>query len=199
MIPPDPDDLPVLGEPPAVELANTAYGDGADAVDFLADDGSIAHWFRHASLGLPVAVPMFVGSDADALRSLRDAVRLAFDAVATGAEAAHSTIEAINTCAAAAPSCARLEREPDGRLVLVRVPAGAAPVDAALGWLATGALELLAGPDRLLLRRCGGPGCTMLFVRRHHRRRWCDPSCGHRARQARYYRRRVEMRPGAGR
>jgi predicted RNA-binding Zn ribbon-like protein len=29
----------------------------------------------------------------------------------------------------------------------------------------------------------------MLFVKAHHRRQWCHESCGHRARQATYYRR----------
>jgi predicted RNA-binding Zn ribbon-like protein len=55
--------------------------------------------------------------------------------------------------------------------------------------LATGCIELLTGADRQGLRRCEGPGCSLLFVQQHGRRRFCHESCSHRDRQQRYARR----------
>ncbi|MDY7105791.1 MAG: CGNR zinc finger domain-containing protein [Actinomycetota bacterium] len=198
------EDLPVIGEPPAVELANTDYGVGPTAIDFLAGPADIERWLAHAPLCLPVAPPAFAGGDAVALRDLRDATRRALVACADGTEPPADAVAVLNARAARAPFSERLDRGGDhdggepgeddlgpGVLRVRRVPAPGRPADVVLGWLATAAIGLVGGPDRDLVRRCEGPGCTMLFVRRHHRRRWCDPSCGHRARQASYYRRRT--------
>ena len=67
-----PDDLPLIGEPLAVELANTLYGDGDDRVDFLATTGLIAMWFAHAGAA-PRLPARLTRRDAGRLRDLRDA------------------------------------------------------------------------------------------------------------------------------
>ncbi|MGZ3147504.1 CGNR zinc finger domain-containing protein [Lentzea chajnantorensis] len=60
----------------------------------------------------------------------------------------------------------------------------------ALGLLAGAAAELLASPVVRKVKTCEGPGCRLLFVPAHPRRRWCDPAtCGNRVRVARYYQR----------
>jgi predicted RNA-binding Zn ribbon-like protein len=56
-----------------------------------------------------------------------------------------------------------------------------------LGALAHDLMDVLANPARLLV--CANDDCSMLFVQHHHRRRWCHDGCGHRHRQAAYYRR----------
>lgn len=66
-----------------------------------------------------------------------------------------------------------------------------------LALLARDALDLLAGPDRDLLRWCADDTCTRPFVDRSrgHRRRWCGMrGCGDRAKAAAYRRR---QRPSA--
>lgn len=60
----------------------------------------------------------------------------------------------------------------------------------ALAVLAGAAAELLASPAVRKVKTCEGPGCRLLFVPAHPRRRWCDPAtCGNRVRVARYYQR----------
>lgn len=67
--------------------------------------------------------------------------------------------------------------------------ARAGGIDAVLAALACDCVELVAGPDRERLRRCGDATCTRLFVDRSRggRRRWCDmKGCGDRAKAAAY-------------
>jgi predicted RNA-binding Zn ribbon-like protein len=67
-----------------------------------------------------------------------------------------------------------------------------ATVTALLATLACDCLDLAAGPDGELLRRCDDAKCTRLFVDRSRggRRRWCDmKGCGDRAKAAAYRRR----------
>jgi predicted RNA-binding Zn ribbon-like protein len=60
----------------------------------------------------------------------------------------------------------------------------------ALAVLAGAAAELLASPAVRKVKTCEAPGCRLLFVPAHPRRRWCDPAtCGNRVRVARYYQR----------
>ncbi|MFD9702164.1 CGNR zinc finger domain-containing protein [Lentzea sp. NPDC059081] len=59
-----------------------------------------------------------------------------------------------------------------------------------LAVLAEAAADLLASPAVRKVKTCEGPGCRLLFVPAHPRRRWCDPAtCGNRVRVARYYQR----------
>ena len=52
---------------------------------------------------------------------------------------------------------------------------------------------LLADPAAGRVRGCEGPGCLLLFLPAHPRRRWCSPDlCGNRVRVARHYRRHKE-------
>jgi predicted RNA-binding Zn ribbon-like protein len=63
-------------------------------------------------------------------------------------------------------------------------------VSRALAVLAGAAADLLTSPSVLKVKTCEGPGCRLLFVPAHPRRRWCDPAtCGNRVRVARYYQR----------
>jgi predicted RNA-binding Zn ribbon-like protein len=62
-------------------------------------------------------------------------------------------------------------------------------VDRVLADLAESAIAILAGSGAGPIAVCANDDCSMLFVRQHHRRRWCHNSCGHRHRQAAYARR----------
>ncbi|WP_252375002.1 MULTISPECIES: CGNR zinc finger domain-containing protein [unclassified Nonomuraea] len=64
------------------------------------------------------------------------------------------------------------------------------PLDRLLAELAEAAVALLTDPDVGKVRGCEGPGCRLLFLPAHPRRRWCSPDlCGNRVRVARYYQR----------
>ncbi|WNV86910.1 ABATE domain-containing protein [Umezawaea sp. Da 62-37] len=172
-------EFPILGtEPLPVELANTVHG----ADDFLGTAEWAGEWF--ALMGqAPV--------DAGRARKLRDSVRRLFTAVVEGIAPDRADIAVVNGFAT--PTRLELDWSAGGPASRWRdTTLGGTAV---LGRIATRAIELLAGPEAL--RRCTAPGCSMFYVRDHPRRRWCNPSCGHRDRQARYYRRhrRPEVSP----
>ncbi|MGW5053844.1 ABATE domain-containing protein [Actinokineospora sp. NPDC004072] len=160
-------ELPILGtEPVPVEFANTLH-DG----DHLGTPELANRWF--AAMALPPAEPA-------PARALRDAVRTLLTS-APSAPLDAAAVAVVNACAA--PGVLRLGVDRSARWV--GTASGSAAV---LGGIAAGAIELLAGRARVL--PCPAPGCGLLFLQRHARRRFCHPACGHRDRQARYYRRR---------
>lgn len=195
------DDLPVIGEPVVVELANTLYGRGSGRIDFLATPELIRLWFPR----VPDAPPLpgrLDDDDVGSLRALRDAVHTLVGAMVDRTHLPVGAVAVLNRAAGRAPRTAALQLT--GGVVRIRSTTEARGMDAVLGAIAHDAITLLAGPDAERLRRCDHPECTMAFVQRHRRRRWCHPSCGHRIRQATYYRRKVALadrglRPSSGR
>jgi predicted RNA-binding Zn ribbon-like protein len=179
-------EFPILGtEPIAVEFANTRYDDGR--TDFLRTARLVDQWF--AAIADDTAAPArHAAAEAAAARALRDHVHALFAAAAAGDVPEPAAVAGVNRCAAASPPALALDWARDGtrRARWTETATGAA---AALARIATNAVELLTTPDAGTLARCTGPGCSMLFVRTHARRRFCHSSCGHRDRQARYYRR----------
>ncbi|SUD47835.1 Conserved protein containing a Zn-ribbon-like motif, possibly RNA-binding [Nocardia otitidiscaviarum] len=179
-------DFPILGtEPLPVEFANTDYGGGAERIDFLRSAEQIDRWF---ALVHPPAIEGEMGRAGERVRQLRDGVRHLLSAAADRAAPDPRRLDIVNEFARAAPTFAQLAWTSDLAPAARRFDiATGAP--ALLGRIATCSIELLTGPQSDALRRCSGPGCSLLFVKNHARRRWCHPSCGHRDRQARYYRR----------
>ena len=186
------DDLPLLGEPAPVELANSLYGEGDERVDFLATPGLARLWLAHAGLAVPFPARP-AGDDVDRLRALRDAVRHLVDRAVDGAAPSPPAVAVLNRAASAAPLAAQLVPAAGA------AAAGAGPsVRGVSTARAHDAVVLLGGPDRDRLRRCAAPDCTMAFLQQHRRRRWCHDSCGHRVRQAAYHRRRPNGPGGTG-
>jgi predicted RNA-binding Zn ribbon-like protein len=183
----DATDLPLLGEPTGIEFANTLYGSGADQFDFLGDKHLARLWLEHALVGREAAPRALSVASVASLRELRNGV--------------HRLVVAL--CEASAPDCAAV--------ALVNRHAAAGCAHAELVWhhpsppsarmcfrgdamaricavLATSCIELCTGARRGAVRRCEGPGCSLLFVQHDRRRRFCHESCSHRARQRKYWR-----------
>lgn len=169
-------EYPVIGEPLGVELANTRYGTGSDAVDFLDTDVLARGWMREVLGSAGV-------DDLVLLRELRDAVHAALAAHANGETPAPRVIATVNRHAAAGCATAVLQRTADDALTAGVRYHGAGATRARL---ATSCIEVLTGPHPV--RRCEGVGCTLFFVQQHGRRRFCSDECSHRLRQQRYYR-----------
>lgn len=186
----DPDDFPLIGEPLPVEFANSLYLADGETIDFLATPGLMRIWFN-----LAIADAIFPKkvrrADLDAIRELRDAVHLILRGLANGRSPNPDGLAVLNRYSARCPQFARIAW-PDGGPAVTVERTGTA-VDALLGRIATETIDLIGGPTRLLLRQCSGPGCAMLYVKNHHKRRWCHHSCGHRSRQANYYRRKTAL------
>lgn len=170
------DDFPILGEPLAVELANTRYGAGAEAVDFLSDDGAARRWATLVAGASPV-------DDLPALRELRDAAWHLLAARSAGRPLPRRFVDVVNRHAAS--GCAHVELVVSPRGGLSSRIQFCGP-ESARARFATSCVEVLLGPEGV--RRCEGPGCTLFFVPQHGRRRFCHESCSHRARQERYRR-----------
>jgi predicted RNA-binding Zn ribbon-like protein len=169
-------DGPLRDEPLAIELHNTLYmasgrlRDGlADPVPFLA---AIA-----PRLGV---LPAGGWPTSKALTELRAAIRTAL------ASPTAATLAPINAPAARAPRAPRAEAD----LTRSIEHGGADRAAAVLASFAISAIELLTGPERDAIRTCGAPGCVLMYLKDHPRRRWCSNACGNRARQARHYARR---------
>ena len=165
-------------------MHNTRYA-GADRapVDGIADAAALSAWLAAVQADLPVpAVAIDAGRFA-AFRALRDAVRAAL-----GARIEHRTIpprarRALNDASAACPRSAQLAADATRRIRYHAQDATAV----ALAAIASETIALVAGPHATDLRACGAPGCVLVFVKDHPRRRWCSVACGNRARQARHY------------
>ncbi|MEO1061154.1 MAG: CGNR zinc finger domain-containing protein [Actinomycetota bacterium] len=186
-------EFPSLGEPLPIELANTRYVEGDEVVDFLAPTGASEAWFAQLPTAAGIGPLGPIDDDGRALLAeLRDAVRALIDAVVDGVVPAADDVAVVNTRAGTgAPIAGELTWSAEVGGFAVEPGAADGDLDAALARLALDTIALLTGPDAGRLRRCAAPDCRMLFVRHHHRRRWCHESCGHRLRQARYYRRRT--------
>ncbi|WP_328407487.1 CGNR zinc finger domain-containing protein [Nocardia sp. NBC_00403] len=75
----------------------------------------------------------------------------------------------------------RLTLQSDATLIRTGTP------EAAITAIARAAVEMLGGPERQLIKACGRPVCTRLYVdtSRGKSRRWCDMTqCGNRAKSA---------------
>jgi predicted RNA-binding Zn ribbon-like protein len=161
----------------AIDLANTLRleRDGT-ATDLLADRDRLARWLHRRG------VPRVVG--APELQALRGHVRALLAAAVQRRALPHAAVAAVNRAVAAAPAVAQLEAD---ELVYHYA---ASPPDAFLADIATSAITLVGGPRRDRLRRCAAPGCGRFFVASRPRQTWCGPSCGNRARLARFHQRR---------
>ena len=180
---------PLRDEPVAIELHNTVHAAAGEPRDGLADAASAAAFVRAIAPRLSAdGLPGGSGPSAAELVALRGAVRAALGAAVAGELPERGALDAINAAAARAAVSARAVVR-DGRVVRSVDRHGADRADVVLAGFATDAIELLSGPLRGEIRACGAPGCVLLYVRDHPRRRWCSNACGNRARQARHYRR----------
>ena len=194
------EDMPVQGEPLAVELVNTTFVKGGlrgHVVDVLTCPEELLAWLRSRSWDLgPNVVEGLAGkgvsdADVDHFRQLRQALRDLFTAetaTATGtATWPDHAIQIVNNAVRGATQWRELSTAAPERSVTVWSSPDWAV--AALSHVAASGVALLSGQQRSLLRACRAPGCILFFVQNHARREWCSAECGNRARVARHSRR----------
>jgi predicted RNA-binding Zn ribbon-like protein len=190
-------EFPLLGEPFAVEFANTLYQEDDTVFDFLGASDLVADWF--AVIGGNFVLPARLGAGTvSLLREVRVAARQLFDDVIDGAEhASQHAIATLNRSAGLAALHLRLDW-PTGGAPRVNLHHRGDAAAVLVACVASECLSFIAGPDRVRLRRCDRPGCYMIFVQQHHRRRYCNDLCASSDRQSRYYRRTIESRSAKG-
>lgn len=183
--------LPLVGEPLAVDLANTLeIHEGADTVDFLLSTSGLSDWLELESGRLEGWAPVTEGELSET-RELRAAIRELFEALVSGSvppEPPEDGVRRINAASARAPYHPELDCS--GSQLRVRTRGGdAASSASSLAAVARSAIEIAGGHVRGALRVCEAPGCPRLFFATRPQRRWCSEACGNRTRVARHYRR----------
>jgi predicted RNA-binding Zn ribbon-like protein len=183
-----PDPAPSLGEPLAVEFANTIYPYRRVLQDALHDRSAAVDWLLARSQAF---LPALEAVDAHGLRDrdlerlvrLRDAVRAALGAVVAGEDIPAAARVEINTASALSPRWPVLDC---GSSIEVVCGTGRDPRVEAVASIAQSAVHVLGGPMRAQVHICPAPGCSLFFVKTHPRRTWCTPACGNRNRVARH-------------
>lgn len=180
--------LPVLGEPVPIELANTRYRDGDDTIEFLAGPAMAATWFAASPTARHLERPgRWTVEGWRRLVALRDTVDVLLRARIAGTRGDATAVAHLNATANAVTQRVELRWERPRDVQVVERREAADPTLALLGFVAIDTIALLSGPDAERLRVCANADCELLFLKQHHRRRWCHDSCGHRHRQAAYY------------
>jgi predicted RNA-binding Zn ribbon-like protein len=174
---------PLTGEPLALDLVNTVASPPGGEVDLLDSADHLRAWLAAEQDRLDITDGQI---DLSAVRALRAHITHAVEAARASTPPPPEALRAITDAQRNAPAYQELGWNGQAITITTRRPGNATAV--LLAQLAEAAATLLASPAIGLVRRCEGPGCRMLFLPAHPRRRWCSPAtCGNRARVARYY------------
>lgn len=174
-----------------VEFANTWYNDAGTIVDYLATAEMMSAWFALAPEAADHQLPKPLTDEVMVdVRDLRDSIHEICGYLAARSVAPPmASVRVLN--AAAGRSAARFELDwSDSDQPTAAIVYSGRPGDVLLASVANSAISFLAGPDRNRVRACATPDCDLLFVQRHHLRRFCSEPCAQRSRQGRYYQRR---------
>jgi predicted RNA-binding Zn ribbon-like protein len=181
---------PIRQDPLAIELHNTVYAEGSAIVDGLADKAQARAWLDEIGARLPLdSYPPGPLPGSAALAELRDAIRVVLRGAVEDEPVDVCALDVINAASGRAPCSPVAVLQSSGAVAQRSSYHGATRAEVALAAFARDAIELVTGPRRGELRRCGAPGCVLLFLGGDSRRAWCSNACGNRARQARHYRR----------
>lgn len=181
----DATNIPLVGEPLALDFVNTRFQPpGQPEVDLLATPERFHAW-QEAQAGR--LTPLEGRIDLAPLRALRDHISRAVEHARQGSAPPARSLRALTNAQRSAPAYSELVW--DGR-VKVTSRRNGDPAQRLLAELAAAAANLLEDAAIRTVRQCEGPGCRLLFLPAHRRRRWCSPAlCGNRVRVARYYQR----------
>jgi predicted RNA-binding Zn ribbon-like protein len=181
-------DPPILGEPVPIELANTRYRDGDVVIDFLPTAATADRWFAMSPTAAALERPgRWTRSGWSRLIELRDVIDDLLRARIAGKLPDRSLVARLNESARLVTTTSEMTWRDAHTIELFERLTANDRADAVVGTIAHQAIRLLTGTDARLLRICAHDDCQMLFLKHHHRRRWCHNSCGHRHRQAKYY------------
>lgn len=177
-----------LADHPVLDFLATIAERGTTDEETLQRPDDLSDWARES--GITSERPRVGPAQLAAAIDLREAAYRMLGALIDGVVPRAEDRALVNAAATHSPPVPELDASG-----AVRREGG---IDAVLALLARDCLELFAGPDRTLLRRCDDARCTRLFVDRSRggRRRWCDmKGCGDRAKAAAYRRR--QRRPAS--
>ncbi|MEV5597161.1 CGNR zinc finger domain-containing protein [Streptomyces sp. NPDC052496] len=163
---------------PALDFAATLRARRTTRFEMFAAPQRLDAWFLES--GLVDSVTPARPADVERAKAVREAVYELVTARRLGEPFGDRALEVLNKAArkpSAAPQLTHTGRRTD------------ATPEEALSAVARQAVELLSGPDVPLLKECGNPECTRIYVDRSRgaRRHWCGmESCGNKIKAAAY-------------
>ncbi|SHM09586.1 CGNR zinc finger domain-containing protein [Actinacidiphila paucisporea] len=167
----------VCGDP-ALDFAATLRARRSLRFEMFATPGRLDAWY--AESGVVDAVTPGGQGDVDRARAVREALYRLITARRLGEDYDPEALALVNATARTPAAVPQLT--PAGRRT------EATPAEA-LSTVARRGVELLGGPDVPLLKECGNPECTRVYIDRSRgmRRQWCGmESCGNRIKAAAY-------------
>jgi predicted RNA-binding Zn ribbon-like protein len=173
-----------LGEPLAIDFANTTRRRGAVQHELLLGGDDVATWAQRQAGRVPAVAPRTAAGRLEEIRAARDDVQAVLHAAADGAPLPPRAAARLNARARAMPVVGQLGRRP-GELGLAAT-ADLSPVDELLARVAAATIALVGGAPADAVRFCDAPSCGQFFAPQRPNQRWCGPACGTRARVARH-------------
>lgn len=174
----------VCGDP-ALDFAATLRARRSSRFEMLTTPDRLEAWYRES--GLVDSLGPAEEADVEQARTVREAVYRLVTAHRLGKEYDPEALALVN--GTAQQPTARPQLVPPGRWT-------SGTPEQALSTVARHAVELLGGPESLLLKECGNPECTRVYIDRSRgaRRQWCGmESCGNRIKAAAYRARRKDV------
>ncbi|MFJ6217205.1 CGNR zinc finger domain-containing protein [Streptomyces sp. NPDC092296] len=163
---------------PSLDFAATLRARRSTRFEMFATPDRLDAWYRES--GIVDAVSPARPDDVEEAKTVREAIYELVTARRLGEEYGDDALAVLNS-AARKPS-ATPQLTSSGRWT-------EATPDEALATVARQAVELLSGPDVPLLKECGNPECTRVYIDRSRgmRRQWCGmESCGNKIKAAAY-------------
>jgi predicted RNA-binding Zn ribbon-like protein len=163
---------------PALDFAATLQARRSVRFEMWVTPDRLDAWYVES--GIVDAVSPGREADVEQARTVREAIYQLVTARRLGEAYDGTALTLVNDAARKPPAVPQLT--PDGRWTQ-------ATPDEALSMVARHAVELLSGPDVPLLKECGNPECTRVYLDRSRgmRRQWCGmDSCGNRIKAAAY-------------
>ncbi|WP_399896047.1 CGNR zinc finger domain-containing protein [Streptomyces sp. BBFR51] len=163
---------------PALDFAATLRARRSARFEMFVTPDRLDAWYLESGI-VDTILP---GEEADVQQAtfVREAIYELVTARRLGEEFDEAALGALNDAARKAPATPQLT--PSGRRT-------EATPEQALSTVARHAVELLSGPDVPLMKECGNPECTRVYIDRSRgmRRQWCGmDSCGNKIKAAAY-------------
>lgn len=174
---------------PALDFAGTLRARRSEPFEMFASPDRLDAWYRES--GIVDAVTPAGEADVARAKVVREAVYALVTARLSGAAYEDAALAVLNDAARTPPAAPRLGAA--GRWT-------EATQQEALAAVARHAVELLGGPDVPLLKECGNPECTRVYIDRSRgmRRQWCGMEpCGNKLKAAAYRARKRHPRASA--
>ena len=173
-----------LGEPLALDFANTLLRRGWSYEEQLREPQDLAEWARRQGGRVPVVTAEAAAGRLDEVRALRDDCFTLLRATTDGASLPPDAARRVNDVVRRHPVVpalgARARR--GGEHWSRATPARST---SCLARAADATVRTVADPDSAL-GLCDAPSCGQFFLRGRTDQRWCGPACGNRARVARH-------------